>query len=598
MIADAIEPPRRAYGNDREQDARLFYTAMTRAERYLYVTHAEQLPEGKRRQKESPFSARLSDGAVVRKAPDALPPNDLPPAPPRRRMDEAVLPTTFSEIRYYLRCPRDYRYRHVWGFSPPIPEMFGFGQTVHAAVGRLHERYAERAPAADEAEAIARELFHVKHVPPSRDPEERPGAYEQGRDAAARIVRDYAEGYASDFGRRRQLEVPFEIPLRDSVLGGSIDLLLHLDSGGAILDASVIDFKTMEGGPGPADNDKLDWTELALQVQLYARAAADVLDANARTGAVHLLRDGQRVEVPVGEDAVVAAVRNVEWAAERIVAGDFPMRPHTMKCGECDWRPICPRVREEFGTDGTPPPLHLPEGRRTVRGVQPGAGLTRWATPLRRSPDLGEPCGERGSRALSCRTDPMGAPDAGPPDAGTAQPPDGGWPTCSAGGCAPVPPAGRRTSPCPTVTGCSSQRRCRQGGASLLPLRDQYGDGDRRLGAPPDARLTRQVRPSCGGRDGLDPGRGGPAVPRLPRHRGQMGAPLTRRGPGRPARPLLAAAPLVAPHGAARRRGRAPPAPRPRPGAAPHRPGPGMAPRPPAPSYAGPVSTAATGGAG
>ena len=370
-IAGAIGPPRRAYGNDREQEARLFYTAMTRAERYLYVTHAELLPGGRRRRRESPFPARLGagDGAVVRAAPpaDALPPNDLPPAPPRRRVDEAVLPTTFSEIRYYLRCPRDYRYRHVWGFGPPLPAMIGFGRTVHAAVGRLHERYAERAPAAGEAEAIARELFHVKHVPPSRDPERRPGPYERGRDAAARIARDYAEGYASDFGRRRQVEVPFEIPLRDSVLGGSIDLLLHLDGGGAILDASVIDFKTMEDGPGPEYNETLDWTELALQVQLYARAAADVLGVNARTGAVHLLGDGRRVEVPVGEDAVGAAVRNVEWAAERIVAGDFPMRPHTMKCGECDWRPICPRVREEFGTDGTPPPLHLPEGRRTVR---------------------------------------------------------------------------------------------------------------------------------------------------------------------------------------------------------------------------------------
>ena len=46
-------------------------------------------------------------------------------------------------------------------------------------------------------------------------------------------------------------------------------------------------------------------------------------------------------------------------------------------------------------------------------------------------------------------------------------------------------------------------------------------------------------------------------------------------GPGRPARPLLAAAPLAAPHAAARGRGRAPAAPRAGLGAAPHRLGPG-----------------------
>ena len=371
MLAEAINPPRRAYGNDRGQEARLFYTALTRAERFLYVTHAAQLPGGKQARKQSPFSARLTDNDVLRVAPPPaeLPLNNLLPAQPQRRINETVLPTTFSEIRYYLRCPRDYKYRHVWGFSPPIPELFGFGQTVHAAVGKLHERYSHRAPTGDEAEAVARDVFHVKHVPQSRDPVERPGAYERAKDASAIIVRDYAKDYAADFEHRRQLEAHFEIPLRHSVLSGSIDLLLHLDDAGQVIDASVIDFKTMAGGPNAETNVKLDWTELALQVQLYARAAADVLDANARTGAVHLLRDSQRVQVPVDEEAVEAAVQNVEWAAERIIAGDFPMRPHPVKCEECDWKKLCPMTREGFATSDTPPSLHLPgaPGRRQAR---------------------------------------------------------------------------------------------------------------------------------------------------------------------------------------------------------------------------------------
>ena len=365
-IGDAVLNPRLAYGNNREQEARLFYTAMTRAERFLYVTHARLLPGGKKQRKESPFSARLKDADVARDTPpaDEPPPNDLPTATRRRRADETVLPTTFSEIRYYLRCPRDYKFRYVWGFSPPIPEMFGFGQTVHAAVGRLHEQYPQRAPTPAEAEAVAREIFHLKHVPPSGDPVARPGAYERAADASAGIVSRYAEGYGDDFIHHRQLEVRFEIPLRDSVLSGSIDLLVRLDDQGDILDASVIDFKSMEGGPNPENNPKLDWNELALQVQLYARAAADVLDANARTGHVHLLKDGQRIEVPVDEAAVEAATANVEWAAERIIAGDFPMRPHADKCAACDWQRLCPKTPEEFGTGDLPAPLHLPGPRR------------------------------------------------------------------------------------------------------------------------------------------------------------------------------------------------------------------------------------------
>ena len=367
VIGHAIQPPRHAYGNNREQEARLFYTAMTRAERFLYATHAKRLPGGKKSHKESPFSARLDDADVVRDAPpaDELPPNDLPATEARRRVDESVLPTTFSEIRYYLRCPRDYKFRYVWGFSPPIPEMFGFGQTVHAAVGKLHEQYPQRPPTPEEAEEVARGIFHLKHVPPSRDPVERPGAYERAKDASAGIVSRYAEDFGDDFVHRRQLEVRFEIPLRDSVLSGAIDLLLRLDDQGGILDASVIDFKSMEGGPDPENNPELDWSELALQVQLYARAAADVLDANARTGHVHLLKDGQRIEVPVDTPAVQAAVENVEWAAQRIVDNDFPMRPHADKCGDCDWKRLCPKVCEEFASEHVPPPLHLPGNRLT-----------------------------------------------------------------------------------------------------------------------------------------------------------------------------------------------------------------------------------------
>ena len=167
------------------------------------------------------------------------------------------------------------------------------------------------------------------------------------------------------------------------MLGGSIDLLLRLDDENRIVDASVIDFKTIDGGPHP--ETRPDWTELALQVQLYARAATDVLDANAHTGAVHLLRDGHRIAVPVDQEAVEAAVRNVEWAAERIIASDFPMRPRPDKCRECDWRRLCSQVRGEFAMNEVPPPLRVPRARPVFAGPERSA---RYGTDVRgiRSP--------------------------------------------------------------------------------------------------------------------------------------------------------------------------------------------------------------------
>ena len=106
-------------------------------------------------------------------------------------------------------------------------------------------------------------------------------------------------GPANRVMHQRVVEQAFEIPVEHAVISGTIDLLLREDTDGNILEATVIDFKTMEGGPEPEENERLQWTDLALQVQLYAKAANEVLGKNARTGAVHLLRDNQRVEVPV-----------------------------------------------------------------------------------------------------------------------------------------------------------------------------------------------------------------------------------------------------------------------------------------------------------
>lgn len=357
---------RGAYQKNRSEEARLFYTAITRAERYLHVTGAANLPGGARPRNTSEFTRRLANPEISND-PNSLPPG-LVPAARQRRIDETVLPTSFSQIRYYLRCPMDYRFRHGFGFTPPVPDMFGFGKTVHTAIEKLHEIYPDAAPTPDEAAEVARGVFHLKHVPQSRDPLANPGPYERARDKSVEIARNYAQSYGRDFQRRRQVEARFEIPAKDCVITGSIDLLLKQDEAGRIVEAEVVDFKAIEGGMEPEVNDELDWTELSLQVQLYARAAQEVLGEAARTGSVHLLKDGQRVAVPVDDAAVQAAVDNIEWAVNGILAGDFPSRPHPAKCGKCDFARICPRGMQNFRPGAQPPPeIHVPGGRELPR---------------------------------------------------------------------------------------------------------------------------------------------------------------------------------------------------------------------------------------
>ena len=364
-MADALR--RGAYQSTTDEEIRLFYTACTRAERYLYVTGAASLPSAKRSAKPSPFSLCLMEHPDVTQDRNVLP-KGLKPAVRRRRLLDTDYPTSFSEIRYYLHCPKSYQYRERYGMNPVVPEMFGYGRTVHTSLQKLHETNPSGPPQQSTVEPTVNSTFHLKHVPPSRDPVNRPGAYEQAKARAVDIAKQYVDDYASDFERHRQIEAVFEIPAANCVISGSIDLLLKEDLQGNILDAAIIDFKTLEGGDSPGTNPNLDWTELALQVQLYARAADKILGHNAKTGSVHLLKDNQRVEVPITPQAIDAAIRNVEWAVNGILRSDFPMRPHSEKCQNCDFKSICSRTPENFDGQQPPPtPLHVPGGTEMVR---------------------------------------------------------------------------------------------------------------------------------------------------------------------------------------------------------------------------------------
>lgn len=358
------------YQSNNASEARLFYTALTRAERFLYITGSSIQPGLQKPKKPSPFKLRiqeLNDPAVITDTTHL--PDSIERIEQRPRIDEESMPTSFTEIKDYLECPMKYKFRKIYGYSPAVPELFGYGLTTHTAINRTHQLFTNTAPTREEAEEIAEDVFHLKHVFPSRDPE-REGPYERARNASKRLVGNYAEGYPEDFVQSRSLEQRFEIKADKALITGSIDLLLREDNDGNILEAKVIDFKSMDFPEG--ELNPFFWINLSLQVQLYAYAADVVLGENAKTGSVHLLKAPSteevpnRVNVPISEEAIESAIQNIEWAVNRILEGEFPMRPSNGKCEECDFRKICSKQRQEFNSTEVPNPIHIPATNETT----------------------------------------------------------------------------------------------------------------------------------------------------------------------------------------------------------------------------------------
>lgn len=362
LMGNAID--RGAYGNRTEDEARLFYTAITRAERLLYLTGSEIHPELKTKKKQSVFTAELKHSDMRQDMTLDKLADKIEPVP---RFDDNELPTDFSSVKSYLICPFMYKLQNIYGYNAAVPELFGFGQTTHTILERLHQKYKDRIPTEKEIFDMVEDTFMLKHVFPSNDPINRPGSYERAKKLVHEIMKKYVDTYSDDFCRIRQDEARFELLVEDALITGSIDLLLKEDEEKNINAAEVIDFKSMEV---PDDLEEFDWREMSLQVQLYSRAAKEVIGENAETGYVHTLKNNKRVEVPVDETAVKNAIGAIEWAVKGILQEDFPMRACSANCKNCDYRALCRQEREEFKRKELPPVINTPLGERVVAAFE------------------------------------------------------------------------------------------------------------------------------------------------------------------------------------------------------------------------------------
>ncbi|MGI6748282.1 MAG: ATP-dependent DNA helicase [Anaerovoracaceae bacterium] len=361
LMVNAIS--RGAYGCRVQDEARLFYTAITRAERILYISGSTSHPGLKRGKRRSQFIINLNHPNMREDLTFDELAEKMEPTP---RFDDSELPTDYSSVKKYLKCPYSYKLSTIYGYNAAVPELFGFGKTSHTILERLHQKFKDRAPTADEVEEIVESTFMLKHVFPSNDPVNRPGSYERAKQLVQHIMTEYSYRYAADFGRLRQDEARFEISVKDALITGAIDLLMLEDPKRGIITADVIDFKSMET---PEDVASYDWRDMSVQVQLYSKAAKEVLGENVETGYIHTLKDNQRTAVPVDNQSVNNAIGVIEWAVKGILSGDFPMRACQQNCVSCDFKAMCAQKLQAFKNTETPPQINTPAGPKAIAAL-------------------------------------------------------------------------------------------------------------------------------------------------------------------------------------------------------------------------------------
>ncbi|MBL8678389.1 MAG: ATP-dependent helicase [Myxococcales bacterium] len=311
------------YAPGDSEERRLFYVAVTRAQRYLFVSAASSgTPSNPRPVDPSAFyQAFVSFDRTAKTLHRAHPRREtLEPAP---RATTTELRLTFSALKPLFECAYRFELESQLGFCAPHAAAEGFGSAVHNALAEVHRR-------AIDGEIVGPELvrsFAERHLRlPFADEATRAKKQAWFERMLARYLRERREILSSIELVEKEIRVHFD----DGVaVEGRIDLVLRRGSS----EVSVVDLKSSEHAQSDALTDA--------QLLLYALGYEELTGAKAQRIERWQLDDLDERTSPV-DDAGVTSVRAlVERAATTLRSRTLPANPEPSRCAACAMRRVC-----------------------------------------------------------------------------------------------------------------------------------------------------------------------------------------------------------------------------------------------------------------
>ena len=337
LPAELIRDPPPAGDVHTQEERRLFYVAMTRARRELFLTSARDYG-GARARKVSQFvlealdlpkdAARPFRGKAVEEIERFAPPPapESGALPPLSDAEELLL--SHKQVDDYQTCPLKYRYVHLLRVPILRHHTVVYGSTIHAVVEFYLERRVEGnyTSLEDLLAEYDRKWLNQGFISWEHE-EERKRA---GREALTRFWhQEEAEGLKPTW-----VEKDFAFTVGNNRVRGRFD---RVDED--LLGAVIVDYKTSEvTRQKDADRRVAD----NLQLKMYALAWREMtgrLPQRVELRFIETHVTGRREPTDADAQEAIAAV---EAAAAGIRARHFEATPSRQACRYCAYSQICP----------------------------------------------------------------------------------------------------------------------------------------------------------------------------------------------------------------------------------------------------------------
>ena len=317
--SEAFENAER-YKNAIDDERRLFYVALTRAQKFLHMTWAPT-PNNNQAKAPSDFFSEVQASKFVKRRRQSYAQRERLTPIPSSSVANVLL--SFSDLKYFFECPYQFKLRILYGFNAPLAEALGYGKSLHDALAEVHKRALEgEYISPDEAENLVE-----RHL---RTPYAYPALREKLENAANKVIAGYIEQNSKDFDNLEFSEKTIEIALGDGVtVKGRIDLVKRLDTG----EVTIVDLKSTERAQAE------EVTEL--QLHIYALGYQKLTGRDADYVEIYELDEQKPKSRPVDEEFIADVKQQVNNAARALHQNTLEPQPRTRSCNACDYRNLC-----------------------------------------------------------------------------------------------------------------------------------------------------------------------------------------------------------------------------------------------------------------
>ena len=306
-----------------EDEERLFYVAVTRSQKYLYLTFSPG--KGNLYAARSPLFDHATRQTWVSTRDHGIDP-DAPRLPSVARVETPQITLSFSELKYFFECPYQFKMRFLYGFNAPLHEALGYGKGLHDALAEVHKRALE----GDLVSASSAQDLVDRHLnTPYAYPELRRQLEASFKDAIVRYLADHGAELANTI----HSEKPIQVHLGDGiVVDGRVDLIRRLDTG----EVSIVDFKSTER----AQEEEVTRDQLHVYVVGYEELSGERADL---VEVLNLDKDAKSVREEVDGQLVSSVRGRILGAGEALRANDLkPHKTWCAACDKCDFARMCP----------------------------------------------------------------------------------------------------------------------------------------------------------------------------------------------------------------------------------------------------------------